>query len=137
MIETLLRLTGFSLWLLAAFHLLLPGRLGWKADFARVTSLNRQIFYVHCFFICLVLMLMGALCLIWPQTLLQPGELPMLVAGGLAIFWIVRLLMQFFVYDAAHWRGKTLETIAHAAFSVLWLFYSGLFGWIWWQQWSR
>lgn len=135
LLETLLRIAGASLFLLAAMHLFLPGRLGWREDFAKVSHLNRQIFYVHCFFVCLVLILMGAGCLGWPEAFLQPSVMGKLVCAALAIFWGVRLLMQFFVYSDRHWRGKRFETVAHVLFSGLWGFYAALFSLLWWLQW--
>ena len=41
--------------------------------------------------------------------------------AGLAVFWAVRLWMQWFLYDAQLWRGKTFETLMHFAFTGLWL----------------
>lgn len=134
-LEGLLRLAGLSLILLALMHLFLPARLGWIEDFAKVSHLNRQIFYVHCFFVCLVLVFMGLLGLVWPQALLQPTPLGLLVCGGLAIFWILRLLSQFFIYSDQHWKGKRFETVAHFFFSGLWSFYASLFTLLSWLQW--
>ncbi|CAN5668855.1 hypothetical protein BH09VER1_BH09VER1_01400 [soil metagenome] len=134
-LEITIRGAGVSLLLLAGMHLFLPKRLGWPEDFAKVSPLNRQIFYVHCFFVCLVVVFMGLGCLVWPQTLMQPTLLGMLVCGGLAIFWIIRLFMQFFIYSDLHWKGKRFETVAHVCFSGLWSFYAALFSLLWWLQW--
>ncbi len=135
MTELLLRLAGISLILLAAIHVFFPKRFRWREEFSKVSLLNRQIFYVHCFFICLVLFLMGALCAARPLALLEPTPLGVLVSGGLAVFWLLRLAAQWFFYDSKIWRGRPFETLMHWLFSVLWAFYSGLFGFIWWSQW--
>lgn len=135
MLEAALRIAGASLIGLAIVHVFFPKRFGWQEDFAKVSLLNRQIFYVHCVFICITLTLMGLLCLVWPGALLQPSPLGLLVAGGLAIFWFCRLLAQWFVYDAEIWRGKRFETLMHAFFSGVWTFYTAVFGLVWWGQW--
>jgi len=49
---------------------------------------------------------MGTLLLALPGELLRPTPLARAVLVGLAIFWGVRLWMQWFMYDAALWRGK-------------------------------
>lgn len=133
-LELLLRLAGVSLIGLAALHLFLPKRFHWREEFARVSLLNRQIFYVHCLFICLMLILMGVLCLFWAPILLIPSPLSELVAAGLAIFWLCRLAIQWFVYDSQLWRGKRFETVMHIAFTGLWTFYTGVFAAVWWLQ---
>lgn len=136
MLEGVLRLTGASLIVLAAAHLPFSRHFHWREELARLSLINRQIFYVHCGFICLILLLMGSLCLLWPETLLQPSPLGLLVTGGLTVFWGCRLAAQWFVYDAALWRGKRFETLAHVLFTGLWSFYCGVFGVAWWLQWQ-
>lgn len=113
--------------LLSALHLIFPKRFRWKEDLARLQDINRQIFLVHCFFICLILVLMGALCLFFPHTLLEGGDLRKVISGGLAIFWFLRLITQHFVYDSKLWRGKPLETTVHILFTILWSYFTAVF----------
>ena len=47
------------------------------------------------------------------------AEVLMAIWIGLAIFWTVRLGVQFFGYSSVLWRGKTFETIVHILFSIL------------------
>jgi hypothetical protein len=134
-LEILLRIAGASQIALAFAHLSFGRRFDWQNELARLSLLNRQIFHVHCFFICLVLVLMGLLGLCAPAALLERSRLGLLVAAGLTVFWGARLWMQWFVYDASLWRGKRFETAAHAAFSVMWMFYFGVYGAVAWEQW--
>jgi hypothetical protein len=124
-----LRAAGVLLVALALFHGLLPKRFGWRAEMKTVSLLTRQIFYVHTFFIALTVGLMGALCLFFAAELLKPSTLARAVVGGLAAFWIFRLVFQFFVYDAALWRGQRFETRIHALFSLLWIYLAAVFSW--------
>ncbi len=134
MTELVLRLTGASLIALAGLHFFLPKRFRWKEEMARVSLLNRQIFYVHCIFICLVLVLMGLLCLAAPGALTERTDLGGWVAAGFAFFWFCRLVCQWFVYDRVLWRGKRFETLMHWLFTALWLAYTAVFGWVAWGQ---
>ena len=70
-----LRIVGSSLIALSVAHLYFARHLEWRKDAALLTPVNRQIFYVHAFFICLILAMMGALCLFAPHTLLTPTPL--------------------------------------------------------------
>jgi hypothetical protein len=126
-LEVGLRVAGATQIGLAMAHLFFGRRFNWPSELAKLSLLNRQIFLVHCFFICLVLVLMGALGLFAPQALLARGELGALVAGGLAFFWLSRLFAQWFVYDRELWFGKRFETAVHFGMSLLWAFYSALY----------
>jgi hypothetical protein len=127
---THLKTVGYLMFALSALHLVFPKRFRWKEDLAQLQALNRQIFYVHCFFICLVLLLMGSLCVYFPSEFLAGGDLRRLVAAGFALFWSMRLLIQLFVYDKELWVGKPLETTVHLTFSGLWTYFTAVFLWV-------
>lgn len=129
-----LRIAGLSMIVLALAHVPMTRHFRWREDAAKLTPLNRQIFHVHCFFVCLAVAMMGMLALASPETLLERSRLAMQVSGGIALFWLIRLVVQFFVYERAHWRGKGLETAAHIFFAGLWAYYVAIFGAVWWRQ---
>ena len=125
-----LKIAGSCMLALSALHFVFPKRFNWKEDLAKLQDINRQIFLVHCFFICLVLVLLGVLCTFYGEAFLQGGELRKLIAGGCAIFWGARLFVQHFVYDSKLWRGKTLETFVHVIFTLLWSYFTFVFLWV-------
>ncbi len=129
-----LKLAGALLLLLASAHLFFPRYFGWKEDLAKLSLLNRQMFYVHCFFIVLVLVLFGMLSLFCAAALLSPGPLPKAVLTGFVLFWSARLFIQFFVYDSRLWKGQTFNTGIHIFFSVLWAYYVAVYASALWQQ---
>ena len=118
-----LRIVGASLIVLSFAHLYFARHLEWRTDAARLTPVNRQIFHVHAFFICLTVAMMGALCLLFPQHLLARSALARLILIGLVTFWATRLVFQWFVYDASLWRGHRTNTLVHVAFTLLWSYY--------------
>ena len=69
----------------------------------------------------------GALCPFGTAAQLEPTPLSQFVFTGFALFWLARLLSQFFIYDRGLWRGKPFETIMHVAFSCLWLYLTVVF----------
>ena len=86
---------------------------------------------VHTFFIALVVFLMGLLCLTSAVELVQT-DLGKKIALGLGVFWGARLLIQFFGYSTALWRGKRFETVMHIFFSLLWIYLSIVFFMVYW-----
>ena len=123
-----LQIVGGLQLLLALAHFFFPKRFGWKEDFAKVSLLNRQIFYVHGFFITLILVLFGLLTGLATDLLLRNDELTRYVLGGLVLFWSARWLIQFFVYDPRLWRGHRFNTAMHILFSLMWTYYVAVYG---------
>ncbi|HEV8605866.1 MAG TPA: hypothetical protein VGQ99_10895 [Tepidisphaeraceae bacterium] len=123
-----LRIVGATLLILAFSHLFFGRHFDWKTDLAKLALLNRQIFHVHTFFICLVLAMMGILSLFFPHALTAPPTLlAKLVLTGLTLFWGTRLLFQWFVYDWALWKGHRLNTTVHFVFTLLWSYFTLIF----------
>ncbi len=121
-----LEFIGALLVVLALLHGGFARYFGWRREFATVSLINRQMMYVHTFFIALAVLLMGLLCLTSAAELVGTA-LGRRVALGLGVFWLARLLVQFFGYSATLWRGKRFETVIHVLFSLLWAYLSGVF----------
>lgn len=124
--ELHLKIVGGIMVLLAGMHLFFPGRFNWKKELSGLSLMNRQLMYVHTFFVALTVLLMGLLCLCFPGQLLSPG-LGRYISFGLAIFWGFRLLFQFFVFSPALWKGKVFETSVHILFTICWTYFTLLF----------
>ena len=125
--ELHLRIAGAMQIALALLHLDFGRRFHWREELARVSLLNRQMFYVHTFFLCVVLALIGSLSLFAPAALLEPSRLARLVLGGIAGFWALRLFCQWFVYDRSLWRGHTFHTVMHVVFTLMWTYFVAVY----------
>ena len=124
--ETHLKITGIILIVLSMVHIAFPRYFKWVDELGPLSLINRQMMYVHTFFVAFVLLLMGILCLS------SAADMPATVLGkrlslGLGIFWLVRLFIQFFVYSSKLWRGKRFETGIHILFALLWTYFSAVF----------
>jgi hypothetical protein len=117
-----LKIAGALLLALGLAHSLFGRYFKWGKELAQVSLLMRQIFLVHCFFISLVLMLMGACSLFYTNALVGSGTLSRVVLTGFAVFWLLRLVFQLFVYDSAIWRGRRFYTVMHVVFSIFWIY---------------
>ena len=129
-----LRATGIVLALLVLVHAFVPGRLRWREELPRLSLVNRQIFEVHTVFIVLVLALSSALLLTSSDALLAPSPLSRAILAGLTVFWGLRMLMQWFYYSPAIWRGNRFNTAAHLVFSTVWVYLTMTFGAAWWSN---
>ena len=121
-----LRIIGFALVVLALLHAGFARYFNWRTEFAPVSLINRQMMYVHTFFVAFMVLLMGALCLTSAPDLLAT-PLGRRVALGCGVFWLARLLIQFFGYSPELWRGKRFETTVHVIFIGFWSYLSAVF----------
>jgi hypothetical protein len=124
--QTPLEITGSLLIGLALLHAVFPRYFRWKEETAGLSLLTRQILYVHTFFIALTVFLMGLLCVTSAEDLIHT-PLGRRICLGLAFFWGIRLVIQFFGYSSKLWRGKAFETITHVAFTLFWAWLTTLF----------
>ena len=124
--ELHLKITGYILVLLSLTHIFFPRYFNWKKEFTMISLLSRQIMYVHTFFIALMVLLMGIGCIYATEDILYT-RLGHVLSFGLFVFWLCRLLFQFFVYSPLLWKGKRFETIVHVLFSLTWGYFSIVF----------
>jgi hypothetical protein len=124
--ELHLKIIGVLFVLLALLHIIFPKYFKWNAELSLVSDINREMMYVHAFFIAFMVFLMGLLCMT-SSTELTSTTLGRRISLGLGIFWLTRLFIQFFGYSSFHWKGKTFETTVHILFCTLWTYLSGVF----------
>ena len=123
-----LRVVGAIMVVLVAVNLFVPRRFNWSEELSRVSLLNRQIFQAHTTFLVVLLALFAALFGLYADALLEPTRLSRAILVGLTIFWGLRMLMQWFFYSPAIWRGHRFNTIMHAVFSAAWVYVTAICG---------
>ena len=121
-----LKLIGAMMIALALIHAVFPKHFDWKTELRQLSLINRQVMYVHTFFIAVIVFLMGLLCLTSPRELSETN-LGKKIALGLGVFWLLRLTIQFFGYSSELWKGKLFETTVHILFSLLWTYFTVIF----------
>jgi hypothetical protein len=124
---THLRFIGVLMAALVVVNLFVPRRFRWREEMARLSLVNRQIFQAHTVFIVLTVAMFSALLLTSAEALLEPTRLSRMVLGGLTLFWGLRMLMQWFFYSPAVWRGDRFNTVMHCVFSIAWIYVTATF----------
>jgi hypothetical protein len=90
----------------------LPGRLEVRERLAGVPRFLRQIFYAHSIYIVIVLGLFAALCFGFAAELVGTSSLGRFLSGFIAGFWLLRIGLQVFYYDAEVRReNKVLDAL--------------------------
>lgn len=124
--ELQLKIIGGLLIALALVHIFFPAYFGWKKELQSISLINRQVMYVHTFFIAFTIFLLGIFC-IYSTTDILYTKLGKQFSLALSVFWGLRLFFQFFIYSPKLWKGKYFETIIHIIFSILWAYLTIIF----------
>ena len=115
-----IRLAGAIQLAIIAANVPLPRRLKVRQHLAAVPVFIRQIFIVHWIYIILILGLFSALCLGFPAQLAGGSSLGRFLSGFLAIFWLLRIVLQWTYYDRAVRReNRLLDAMYIVALIVL------------------
>lgn len=123
-----LTVTGVLLVGLGALHITLPAVLGWHLELAHASPINRQVSYVHCYFIGLTCVLWGLLPLTAGRLLVQPSPVTRLVLIGAVTFWASRLVIQLAVFNR-HARQSATWLALSTASTILWLYLTAVWTW--------
>lgn len=98
---------------------LVPRELNWRAQLRPLDPLLRQLIWVHGAFIVLVIAGFGTLCLVEAPELAAGSGLARAVSGLIAVFWLARLAIQFFVFDARPHLTNRLFAMGYHALTVV------------------
>ncbi len=105
---------------LGVLHAALPVLLRWNRELAAASMINREVSYVHCFFIGLACALPGPAA---PDRLAaahpKPGHPPR--TTGAVIFWACRLVMQLAVFNH-HARESATWCALSIAGTAFWFY---------------
>ncbi len=101
--ETALRLAGLILSGLVLANFVAAKRFGYARNLAGAEVLVRQVFYVHCAYIVVIIAALAFLCLGWPHLLLEDG-MGRVLCVFFALFWASRVVVQLTYYDRVRRR---------------------------------
>lgn len=103
-----------------AGNFILPGKLECRANLDRVSPMIHHVFIVHWIYIVAVLGIFSALCFFFAPELAGASRLGRFLSAALALFWLPRIPIQLFLYDAELRRKHRLgDVMLLLAFSFL------------------
>ncbi|GAB3927909.1 hypothetical protein [Mucilaginibacter myungsuensis] len=127
----LIQLAGAAQIALAIGSLAVPRLLNWTAELSKVSSIIRQMFWVYAAYILVINLSFGTVSVFCAEELADHSTLATLVSAFIAVYWISRLLIQFFVLDRAGFPTGTWhkigETVLVSVFVILSASYSYIF----------
>ena len=117
--KLLLLIGGLLHFVILIASALTPRVLDWRTNLAALNSFLRRLFWVYGCFIVLVIISFGVLTLGHANELASGAPLPRAVCAMIAIFWLARLAVQFFVFDARAFLTTTFLRLGYHGLTLL------------------
>jgi uncharacterized membrane protein len=127
-LNILLPVAGVSIVCLCLAHFYLARLLDWKNDLKTLQPINQQVFFAHTMFLTIGMAMLGLVCIFYSNELTNKSTLGAISALCFALCWLSRLIFQFFVFTSPFTEDTRLEKSLRIAGSLLWFFYTVLFG---------
>jgi hypothetical protein len=117
---------SLALWLAGIGHFCIlfasfrvPGRLGWKEDLAQLTPFNRKLMWVYGGTTLLTIIAFGTLTLFLHHEFLTGDRAAVALAAFIAIFWTLRILVDFVYFEHSDWPTGIQFVVGHFLLTAL------------------
>ncbi len=108
---------------MAVSNLWVPRILHYRQNLAKVSTIVRQVFTVHASYLVLVLLAFSALSIFLAPELAGANPLGRFLSAFLAVFWLLRVVLQLAYYDrklrAKCRLGDIAYTLAISSLSIV------------------
>ncbi len=127
----LLQIAGVLHFCILAASALVPVVLDWRKRLAAsdLPLLMRQLFWVYGTFIVMTIVGLGTLTLLNAEAMACGEPVARSLAAFIAIFWFVRLLVQWFIFDARPFLTNIFLKIGEHGLTVVFIYFSVVYGW--------
>lgn len=128
-LELLLRIGGALHFVLLCAGAMVPKILNWRENLARLNPFLRRLFWVYASFVFLMILAFGSLSLAHAEELASGDALARSLCAVIAICWIVRLGIQWFVFDARQIPTGTFVAIGYHTLTLIFIALVLIYGW--------
>jgi hypothetical protein len=123
-----LRIAGLLHFALLTASALTPRALDWRANLASLHPFLRRLFWVYGSFIVLVIVAFGTLTLCHSAEMAAGTPLGRSLCAFIATFWLARLVVQLFVFDARPFLTTAFYKIGYYGLTVLFTYFAAVYG---------
>jgi len=128
--EILLRLAGVLHFAILLASALTPHALDWRKNLASLHPFLRRMFWVYGAFIVLVIVNFGILTLEYADAMAAGTPLARALCTFIALFWLARLGVQFFVFDPGPFLANWFYRIGYHGLTVVFTYFVIVYGWV-------
>jgi hypothetical protein len=128
-LEILLRLAGLVQFTILIASALVPRVLDWRGNLALLHPFLRRLFWVYGVFIVFVIISFGTLTLLNAGAMAAGEPVARSLAAFIAIFWLARLAVQWFVFDCRAFLTNWLLTAGYHCLTLAFIYLTVIYGW--------
>ena len=107
-----------------------PRLLDWKQSLGTLQPLNRQIIWTHGAYVAGMIAAFGLLSISAPQLLADGTPLARIVCSFIAIFWGVRLLLQYLVFDPREYLTTFWLAVGYHMLTLVFTVVTMIYAWV-------
>ena len=119
---------SLALWLAGIGHFCIlfasfqvPIRLGWKKDLVQLTPFNRKLMWVYAGTTLFTIIVFGILTLFLHHEFLAGDRAAAALATFIAIFWTVRIVVDFVYFKHSDWLTGIQFVVGHFLLTALFM----------------
>ena len=128
LLQRMLMLAGLLHLAITSAGLVMTLVLDWRRSLGSLGALTRHIIWTHGAFVLLTIIGFGVVSLMYPASLASGEPLARAVCGFIALFWLVRLLVGFFLFDATPHLTSTWLKLGYHALTLVFTFFVFCYG---------
>jgi hypothetical protein len=126
--KTLIQIGGLVHFAILIASALTPRMLDWRRHLAPLPTLFRQLFWVYGSFIVLVIISFGTISLAHAGALASGDPLGRSFCGMIALFWLARLAVQWFLFDARPYLTRPVLKLGYHALTLAFVTLTLIYG---------
>ncbi|MEO6978234.1 MAG: hypothetical protein ABI113_07625 [Mucilaginibacter sp.] len=126
-IQQLICLAGLAQIVLVAGSPFIPKTLGWKVELAKVQPLIKQMFWTYAAYILVINLCFGLLSMFDYRELTGGSNLAIIIDGFIALYWVSRVLIQFFYFDRSNFPAGKWNKLAEVVLVLLFICLSAVY----------
>jgi hypothetical protein len=109
---------------------LVPQVLHWRTELRKLHPMSRHIIWTHGLFILMTIIGFGLIATFYAPALAAASSgLARAICGFVAIFWLVRLIIQFTLFDPGPLLSKLYLQLGYHGLTAVFIYFALTFGW--------
>ena len=127
-LELLLVLAGVAHLCITSAGVVMTFVLDWRKNLAPLCGLTRHVIWTHAAFVLMTIIGFGAVSLLLPASLASGAPLARGVCAFIALFWGIRLIVQFFLFDARPFLTNVALKLGYHGLTVVFIYFTLAYG---------